>query len=92
VSRALYLHQPARESRLKKIDWEKMKAAFIIVMFLITVLLLLGIIGLAVLWFRGSKVIVLPGLGILITTPLLLASFIALEVVVLLALFIFKTR
>lgn len=63
----------------------KMKAAVIILMLLIAVLLLLGIIGLAALWFGGSQIIALPGLGILITTPLLIALFVALEVVVLLS-------
>jgi hypothetical protein len=62
-----------------------MKAAVIILMLLIAALLLLGIIALAFLWFGGAKVIVLPGLGILIATPLLLALFVALEVVVVLS-------
>lgn len=62
-----------------------MKAAVIILILLTALLLLLGIIGLTALWFGGSKVIVLPGLGIVIATPLLIAFFIAVEVVVLLS-------
>jgi hypothetical protein len=52
-------------------------------MLLIALLLLLGIIGLAALWFGGGKTILLPGLGIVIATPLLLALLIAVEVVLL---------
>ena len=59
--------------------------AVVIILVLLIALLLLGIIGLVALWFGGSKVILLPGLGIMIATPLLLALFIGVEVVVLLA-------
>ena len=61
-----------------------MKSAATIVILLIALLLLLGIIGLAALWFGGGKTIVLPGLGVVITTSLLIALFIAVEVVLLL--------
>ena len=61
-----------------------MKSAAIIVILLIAFLLLLGIIGLAALWFGGGKTIFLPGLGVVITTSLLIALFIAVEVVLLL--------
>ncbi len=59
--------------------------AVVIILVLLIALLLLGIIGLVALCFGGSKVILLPGLGIMIATPLLLALFIGVEVVVLLA-------
>jgi hypothetical protein len=48
-----------------------MKSAAIIVILLIASLLLLGIIGFAGLWFSGGKTILLPGLGIVISTRLL---------------------
>lgn len=61
-----------------------MKAAVIILIFLIA-LLLLGIIGLAALWFSGGETILLPGLGVLIAVPILLSLFIAVEIVLLLS-------
>ena len=61
-----------------------MKAA-VIILTLLMALLLLGIIGLAALWFGGGKTVLLPGLGIVIATPLLIALFIAVEVVLLLS-------
>ena len=61
-----------------------MKAA-VIILTLLMALLLLGIIGLAALWFDGGKTVLLPGLGIVIATPLLIALFIAVEVVLLLS-------
>lgn len=60
-----------------------MKPAVIILILLIALVLLLGIIGLAALWFGGGKIVLLPGLGIVIGTPLLIALLIAVEVVVL---------
>ena len=70
-----------------------MKFAVIVVILLIALLLLLGIIGLAGLWFGGGKTIFLPGLHLVIATPLLIASFIALEVIVLLvALMLWRFR
>jgi hypothetical protein len=62
-----------------------MKAAVIILILLIAILLLLGIIGLAALWFSGGETILLPGLGVLVAVPILIAFFIAVEVVVLLS-------
>ena len=61
-----------------------MKVVVVILMLLIAVLLLLAIIALVVLWFGGAEVIALPGLGILIATPLLIALFVALEVILVL--------
>ena len=64
-----------------------MKAA-VIILILLAFLLLLGIIGLAALWFSGGKTILLPGLGVLVAVPILIAFFIAVEVVVLFSAFL----
>jgi hypothetical protein len=59
-----------------------MKSAIIVIL-MIALLLLIGIIGFATLWFSGGKTIFLPGLGIVISTPLLITTLIVVEVVVL---------
>ena len=58
-----------------------MKAILISVL-VFALLLLAAIVGLLALWLRGAKTVLLPGLGIVIGTPLLLALLIGLEVIV----------
>lgn len=53
--------------------------------FLIGLLLLLAIIGVLSLWLGGSKTVLLPGLGIIVAMPLLLALLTTVEVIVLIA-------
>ena len=60
-----------------------MKSAASIVILLIALLLLLAIIGFAALWYSGGKTIFLPGVGIVISTPLLIIIFLVVEVAVL---------
>jgi TM2 domain-containing membrane protein YozV len=59
-----------------------MKSAAI-VLILIALVLLLGILGLAALYFGDGKTILLPGLVIVIPTSLLIIIFIVVEVAVL---------
>lgn len=62
-----------------------MKTPVLILILLIALLFLLGIIGLAALWFGGGKTILLPGLGVVIAVPILITLFIAVEIVLLLS-------
>jgi hypothetical protein len=62
-----------------------MKTGLLILILLIASLLLLAIIGLGALWLGGSKIIVLPGLGIMIATPFIVGLLIVVEVVVLIS-------
>jgi hypothetical protein len=56
--------------------------AILISLVMIALLLLAAIVGLLVLWVAGAKTVLLPGLGFVVGTPLLLALLIGVEVVV----------
>lgn len=52
-----------------------MKAAIMTLMLLIALVSVIAIIGLAAMWFGGGKIVFIPGLQIVISTPLLIALF-----------------
>jgi hypothetical protein len=58
-----------------------MKAILILIL-VFALLLLAAIVGLAAMWLRGAKTVLLPGLGFVIGTPLLLALLMGVEVIV----------
>ena len=60
-----------------------MKTAVITLILLMAMLSLIAIIGLAALWFNGGKIVFLPGLELVIATPLLIGLLACVEVLML---------
>lgn len=65
-----------------------MKAALMILLLVLGFLFLMILIGLVALWFGGGKIIFIPGLEIVIATPLLVSLLAALEVLILVSAFL----
>ncbi len=53
----------------------------LLVLILVDLFLLLAIIGTLGMWMKGVEMLALPGLGIIIATPLLLVLLIIIEIV-----------
>ena len=53
-----------------------MKAIMISGAVLLAALILVAIVGAIALWFKGGKTVALPGLGIVVTTPILLSALV----------------
>ena len=60
-----------------------MKAAVIIPILLLALLSFVAIIVLAGLWLNGGKIVFIPGLQIVIATPLLILVLASIEIVML---------
>ena len=54
---------------------QQMKAVLLIITLVIVLLLSICLVGLLMLWARGFKTILLPGLGLVVATPVLLIIF-----------------
>jgi hypothetical protein len=57
-----------------------MTQALLVILYLVAAAVLIPLIGALGLWLKGANVIALPGLGILIATPLLVAALAVAEV------------
>jgi hypothetical protein len=57
-----------------------MSQALLVLLYLLAAALLIPLIGALGFWLKGAGVIALPGLGILIATPLLVAALAVAEV------------
>ncbi|MDQ3668151.1 MAG: hypothetical protein M3410_16575 [Acidobacteriota bacterium] len=53
----------------------------LILLILITAIILVAIIGVLGFWMKGADSIALPGLGIIVATPLLLILLIVVEII-----------
>jgi len=62
-----------------------MKAILVIAMFLIALVLLLAIVLLILLWLGNAKTVLLPGVGVAVSIPLLLGMLVVLELILLIS-------
>jgi len=59
----------------------KMSTLILVLLSLSAAVILVAIIGVLGFWMKGAASIVLPGLGIIVATPLLLILFIVVELI-----------
>ena len=57
-----------------------MSQALLVLLYLLAAALLIPLIGALGFWLKGANAIVLPGLGVIIATPLLVAALAVAEV------------
>ncbi len=57
-----------------------MPSLLLVLLILIAATILVALIGVLGFWMQGADVILLPGLGLLIATPLVLALLVTLEI------------
>lgn len=70
-----------------------LKAAVIILILLIGLVSLIAIVVLTTLWIGGGKIVFIPGLEIVIATPVLITFFATVEIFMLgLAFFVWRTK
>jgi hypothetical protein len=57
-----------------------MPSLLLVLLILIAAAILVALIGVLGFWMKGADVIALPGLGLIIATPLILALLVTLEI------------
>ena len=72
-------------------DWGRAMNAISALLILIAALMSVLTIGVLILWWKGVGSIVLPGLGIIVATPLIVLLLLIVEVVVVLLAILTRT-